>query len=64
MLHKQKSFTSLREAYVSVFHQSHASDTVVTVNHKDDLCAVRQAQQLELNQRTTLRHVARSPYYV
>jgi hypothetical protein len=45
-----------------VHYQSHASDTVVTVNHEKDPCTVRQAQQPELGQRQNPRHEARSSH--
>jgi len=54
----------MRVAYIDVYYQSHASDTAVTVNHENDPCSVRQAQQLELIHRATPRHRARFTYQV
>ena len=51
-------------AYIDVYYQSHASDTGATVNHENDPCPVRQAQQLELSQRATPRLKARFTYHV
>ena len=56
--------TSMREAYIDIYYQSHASDTGVTVSHENDPCPMRQAQQLELSHRATLRHRARFIYQV
>jgi len=45
---RRRPVTSMREAYIDIYYQSHASDTGVTVSHENDPCPMRQAQQLEL----------------
>jgi len=48
---RSRPVTSMREAYIDIYYQSHASDTGVTVKHENDPCPMRQAQQLELSHR-------------